>query len=70
MQAEVERYAGAKTTSTQAFGRYHVIFRECIICAKLRNEFVLSENLSRFKSIFGMEVLWDDRHQPHTSLLW
>ena len=20
--------------------------------------------------IFGMEVLWDDRHQPHTSLLY
>ena len=26
---------GAKATSTQAFDRGHVIFRECIICAKL-----------------------------------
>ena len=26
--------------------------------------------LSRIVSIFGMEVSWDNRHQPHTSLLW
>ena len=30
----------------------------------LCNSFVLS----RIKSIFGIEVLWDDRDQPHTSL--
>ena len=32
----------------------------------VNNSFVLG----RIKSIFGMEVPWDDRHQPHTSLLW
>ena len=32
----------------------------------LCNSFVLS----RIESIFSMEVLWDDRHEPHTSLLW
>ena len=26
--------------------------------------------LSRIESLFGMEIPWDDRHQPHTSLLW
>ena len=26
--------------------------------------------LSRIESIFAMEVLWDDRHQLHTSLPW
>ena len=25
---------------------------------------------SRIESIFGMEVLWDNRYQPYTSLLW
>ena len=25
--------------------------------------------LSWIESIFGMVVLWEDRHQPHTSLL-
>ena len=31
----------------------------------VNNSFVLSW----IESIFGMEVLWEDRHQPHTSLL-
>ena len=31
----------------------------------VHNSFVLC----RIESIFGMEILWDDRHQPHTSLL-
>ena len=26
--------------------------------------------LSGIESIFGMEVPWDDRHQPIISLLW
>ena len=26
--------------------------------------------VSWIEFIFGMEVLWDNRHQPHTSLLW
>ena len=26
--------------------------------------------LSCIESIFGIEVLWNDRHQPHTTLLW
>ena len=26
--------------------------------------------LSRIESIFGMELRCDNRHQPHTSLLW
>ena len=26
--------------------------------------------LSRIEFIFGKEVPWDNRHQPHTSLLW
>ena len=30
-------YAGAKTTSTQAFPRGHVIFQKCIICAILND---------------------------------
>ena len=32
----------------------------------LNNSFVLSRTNFRF----GMEVLWDNRHQPYTSLLW
>ena len=32
----------------------------------LCNSFVFS----CIESIFGMEVLWDNRLQPHTSLLW
>ena len=32
----------------------------------LCNSFVLNG----IESIFGTEVLWDDRHQPTTSLLW
>ena len=32
----------------------------------LCNSFVFS----CIESIFCVEVLWDDRHQPHTSLLW
>ena len=32
----------------------------------VNNSFVLSW----IESIFGIEVLWEDRHQPHTSLLW
>ena len=30
----------------------------------------ISSVLSRIEFIFGMEVLWDNRHQPHTMLLW
>ena len=30
------------------------------------NSFVLS----RFKLIFGMEVPWSDKYQPHILLLW
>ena len=26
--------------------------------------------LSRIEFIFGMKVLWDNRHQPHKTLLW
>ena len=26
--------------------------------------------LSRIESTFAMEVCWDNRHQPHTSLIW
>ena len=32
----------------------------------LCNSFVFS----RIEFIFGMEVPWDNRHQPHTLLLW
>ena len=32
----------------------------------LCNSFVLS----RIEAIFGIKVLWDNRYQPHTSLLW
>ena len=39
--------------------------REAKLVGLLCNSFVLS----RIKSIFGMEVLWGDSHQPHTSLL-
>ena len=38
MQAEVVKHACAKATPTQAFGRGHVIFWKCIICAKLMRE--------------------------------
>ena len=26
--------------------------------------------LSHIESTFGMEILWDNRHQPHTSMPW
>ena len=26
--------------------------------------------LSRFEFMFGMQVPWSNKHQPHTSLLW
>ena len=26
--------------------------------------------LSHIKFIFGMEIPWDDMHQPHSLLLW
>ena len=29
-----------------------------------------SSLLSRIEFIFGMEVLWDNRHQPHITLIW
>ena len=29
-----------------------------------------SSALSHIEFIFGMEVLWDNRHQPHATLLW
>ena len=45
---------GAKTTSTQALGGYHVIFRECIICAKLSTVEVV-QDLGGITS-----VLWGD----------
>ena len=41
--------------------------------SRVRVKYILLCNsfvLSRIKSIFGMEVLWDDRHQPHASFLW
>ena len=41
--------------------------------ARTRNPWITNLNNSfvscRINSIFAMEVLWDDRHQPHTSLL-
>ena len=40
--------------------------REAKLVKLLCNSFVLR----RIKSTFGMEVLWDDRHQPLTLLLW
>ena len=42
------------------------LVREAKFVGLLCNSLVLNH----IKSIFGMEVLWDDRHQPHTLLLW
>ena len=35
-------------------------------CISLCNSFALG----RIEFIFGNEIPWDNRHQPHTSLLW
>ena len=31
---------------------------------------LVKEGLSRIEFIFAIKVSWDNRHKPHTSLLW
>ena len=31
---------------------------------------LVKEGLSRIEFIFALKVSWDNKHQPHTSLLW
>ena len=61
----IERLTGSYTGSYQE-ERIKDPVREAKFVGLLCNSLALR----CIKSILGMEVLWDDRHQPHTSLLW
>ena len=52
------------THLSQVISSSYLVWR--FLSNNVNNSFVLC----RIESIFAMEVLWDDGHQPHTSLLW
>ena len=70
MKGKVFLEVGTRSLAALATFRGNVLyeanFHAMATRLKPQNSFVLS----CIEFIFGMEAAWDNRHQPHTSLLW